>query len=271
LDIIDRLSSKRLCFSVTSGRSGTKLLAELLRKSAGLVAEHEPAPRFNYVLPAILICPEAAGWWLSSEKLPAILERVGTRDTYAELSHLTCKGFIEPMLELGLRPAFVIISRSACDVAKSLFRLGVIPERTGSGRLVLMSPKHSQFLPFDDWEKLSDYQLCYWYAREIEFRQAHFRSLFERMQLEWRECSFEEIASWESFVGLARFVSGFPIEPDEAGFSKIIAHNQNSREGLLQGDFERSLPPDIHAQERNLEDLIHALAGVTRLQRALSC
>lgn len=44
---IEELSSKRLCFSVTSRRSRTKLLATLVRDCAGLLAEHEPAPRFN--------------------------------------------------------------------------------------------------------------------------------------------------------------------------------------------------------------------------------
>ena len=104
---IEGLFSKRLCFTVTSGRSRTKLLAILLREAAGLCAEHEPAPRFNYVLRAVLEYPEAAAWWLAAEKLPAIAEIARSSGTYIELSHLTCKGFVEPLLELGLRPDFL--------------------------------------------------------------------------------------------------------------------------------------------------------------------
>ena len=84
------------------------------------------------------------------------------------MSHLTCKGFIEPLIELGLRPCFLIISRPAREVAISLLKIGATPERTGPGRLVLIGPEYSPFLPLDDWERLSDYQLCYWYAREID-------------------------------------------------------------------------------------------------------
>lgn len=190
MNIVDTLSTKRLCFTVTSGRSGTKLLAELLRGGAGICAEHEPAPRFNYVLRSILDCPEAARWWLETEKLPAMAERVGAETAYAETSHLTCKGFIEPLLELGLRPVLLFVARPARDVARSLFKIGAIPERTPSGRLVLIGPAHSPFLRVADWENWTDYQLCYWYAREIERRQGYYRKLASRVGLEWFDCSF---------------------------------------------------------------------------------
>jgi len=153
VEVVEELKSKRLCFAVTSGRSGTKLLTELLARAAGICAEHEPAPRFNYVLRSILESPEAARWWLLTEKLPSVAQRVRSSDVYAELSHLTCKGFIEPLLGLGLKPAFIILSRPARDVASSLYRIGAIPERTSSGRLVLLGPRHSRFLPLDGWER----------------------------------------------------------------------------------------------------------------------
>ena len=256
LNIVDTLSTKRLCFTVTSGRSGTKLLAELLRGGAGICAEHEPAPRFNYVLRSILDCPEAARWWLETEKLPAMAERVGAETAYAETSHLTCKGFIEPLLELGLRPVLLFVARPARDVARSLFKIGAIPERTPSGRLVLIGPAHSPFLRVADWENWTDYQLCYWYAREIERRQGYYRKLASRVGLEWFDCPFDDIRDWDRFVALSEFVSGSTVVTNPDAFHAILQRNQNPREALLNGSPERGLPDDLDAQEQEVEDQI---------------
>lgn len=258
MDVVGELKSKRLCFTVTSGRSGTKLLTELLRRAAGICAEHEPAPRFNYVLRAVLESPDAARWWLLTEKLPAIVQRIGSVAAYAELSHLTCKGFIEPLLESGLSPAFIILSRPARNVATSLYRIGAIPERTGAGRLVLISPRHSRFLALDDWEQLTDYQLCYWYAREIELRQVHYRSMFTDLGLGCFELPFSEIGNWDSFASVADFVSKGDAIPDRGTFDAIMEHNQNSRANLLDGAAERPLPSALDAEERHVDELIAA-------------
>jgi hypothetical protein len=47
---LERAQHTTLALTVTSGRSGTKLLAVLLRDALGLAAEHEPAPRVNFVI-----------------------------------------------------------------------------------------------------------------------------------------------------------------------------------------------------------------------------
>jgi hypothetical protein len=262
MTLLADLSAKRLCFTVTSGRSGTKLLATLLREAVGIHAEHEPAPRFNYVLRAVVDYPEAAKWWLLAEKLPAIAELARSHQSYAELSHLTCKGFIEPLIELGVRPCFLIISRPAREVATSLLKIGAIPERTGRGRLVLIGPQHSAFVPLKDWHGLSDYQLCYWYAREIEHRQNHYRSYFTARSIDWRTCTIADMTNWDRFRSLSRFVSGsITAEPDEATFEEILSFNQNPRSALLQGSTEANVPIDIDDEECAVERLIALSRG----------
>lgn len=253
---IEGLFSKRLCFTVTSGRSRTKLLAILLREAAGLCAEHEPAPRFNYVLRAVLEYPEAAAWWLAAEKLPAIAEIARSSGTYIELSHLTCKGFVEPLLELGLRPDFLMICRPAREVATSLFRIGAVPERTGAGRLVLIGPQFSRFLPIMDWRHLTDYQLCYWYAREIEHRQAHYRSFFSDRGINWRDCTVDDMTNWNSFMSLCEFVAGEAVSPDRTKFEEILSRDQNPRDDLRHGQAKVGLPADIDEEEIEVENLI---------------
>lgn len=255
MGVVDQLSSKRLCFTVTSGRSGTKLLANLLRDAAGMCAEHEPAPRFNYVFRSVIDAPEAARWWLLTEKLPAIAQITGSAPAYAELSHLTCKGFIEPILDLGLRPAFLMISRQAREVATSLFRIGAIPERTASGRLVLVGPNESPHLPLVGWRHLTDYQLCFWYAREIEERQAHYRRLFDTTGIEWLDLRFEAIRDWTTFQQVAAFAGAAGL-PDRARFEAVTGSNQNPRAGLLNGAAESPLPTDLEAQEQQVDAMI---------------
>ena len=258
MTLLEELSDKRLCFTVTSGRSRTKLLATLLCEAADICAEHEPAPRFNYVLRAVLEYPEAAKWWLLAEKLPAIADLARSHQSYAELSHLTCKGFIEPLIELGLRPCFLIISRPAREVAISLLKIGATPERTGPGRLVLIGPEYSPFLPLDDWERLSNYQLCYWYAREIEHRQDYYRNYFKDRGLEWRNCTIEDMTDWERFQISGDFVSGSTAKLNEAKFEQVLSFNQNSRSALLQGSPEFDSPIDLDGEEREVDRLIAA-------------
>jgi hypothetical protein len=255
MSIVDQLSSKRLCFAVTSGRSGTKLLANLLRGAAGICAEHEPAPRFNYVYRSVVDSPDAARWWLLSEKLPATAQMLGSSSAYAELSHLTCKGFIEPLLDLGLRPAFLMLSRDPRSVASSLFRIGAIPERTGAGRLVLVGPSESPFLPLPGWRQMTDYQLCYWYVREIELRQAHYRRLCSAQGLDWLDLDFDDISDWQTFQKVSAF-AGAKRQLDRARFDQILASNQNPRAGLLDGAAETLLPDNLDEQERQVEEMI---------------
>jgi len=255
MSIADELSEKRLVFTVTSGRSGTKLLANLLRGAAGICAEHEPAPRFNYVFRSVVDSPDAARWWLLTEKLPAIAQILRSGHAYAELSHLTCKGFIEPMLDIGLRPSFLMVSRHPRSVASSLFRIGAIPERTAAGRLVLIGPSESSFLPLPGWRQLTDYQLCYWYVREIEFRQAHYRRAFSAKNLDWLDLDFDEISDWITFEKVSAFVAG-GRQPDRSRFDQILTSNQNPRAGLLNGAAEMALPDNLDEQEQQLDDMI---------------
>ena len=268
MTIVDELSAARLCFTVTSGRSGTKLLANLLREAAGICAEHEPAPRLNYVFRSIVDFPEAARWWLLTEKLPAIAKLMGSAPAYAELSHLTCKGFIEPILELGLRPAFLMVSRDPRAGATSLFRIGTIPERTASGRLVLIGPTESQLLPLPGWRQLSDYQLCYWYAREIEWRQAHYRKLFSSLGIEWLDLRFDDIRSWPTFERIVSFVGGPERRADRVQFDQLIASNQNPRAGLLNGAAELALPSNLAEQERQVDGMIARRGDLSATDRA---
>lgn len=173
MDIIDRITTdKTLIFAITPGRSGTQYLAKLLACVEGVSAHHEPAPNYVDVLRRVQQDPEVAFAFLRQQKLPAIA--TVPEPVYAETSHLFCKGFLEPLLLMGLRPHLIFLHRAPADVAWSLVERNTVPARTLAGCLYLLDPRDPNVLPLSGWERMTDYQLCFWYAIEIERRQLRY-------------------------------------------------------------------------------------------------
>lgn len=175
--IIGRIRRKRLIFTVTTGRSGTAYLASIFGFARGVYTVHEPEPEFVKVLRTVQNNSNLARQFLIEEKLPAIL-RV-PEDIYIETSHLTCKGFLEPLLEMGIIPDLIIYRRDPRNVALSMFKMGTIPGRSDKGLKFYLSPEDPETLSMDDWQDLHDYQLCYWYCLEIEKRARYYQPLFQ--------------------------------------------------------------------------------------------
>jgi hypothetical protein len=164
----EKLAKKRLIFTISPGRCGTTLLAKILDSLPHVDGVHEPFPKFSDVMRYCQTEPKLAlGFWTCS-KLPAIT--YSNSRIYAETSHLFAKGFIEPLCHLGIIPDIIFLSRPARDVALSLYQLNTIPSRTPNGLKFLLSPEDPGVARLCDWEKLHDYQLCYWYCMEIERR-----------------------------------------------------------------------------------------------------
>ncbi len=59
---------------------------------------------------------------------------------YFESSHLINKGYIEPLLALGVIPNTIILRRNYRDVATSLLILNTVPARTSKGQKFLLLP-----------------------------------------------------------------------------------------------------------------------------------
>jgi len=251
-NVIEQFSNMTLVLTVTSGRSGTKLLTVLLREALRLAAEHEPAPRANFVLRSFIEAPSSAAHWLRSEKLPAMLASA-RNGFYAETSHLFCKGLIEPVLTLGMRPKLIILTRPAREVASSLFQMNIVPARTESGRLVLVSPSDPNVLTLPDWQKYTDYQLCYWYAREIERRQAHYESRRAELGLECLRVAMHDLRTPEALASIAEFLGATADEEAFARQKRILSSNQNSRQVASGSDNDRPLPIDRQAGEATVD------------------
>jgi hypothetical protein len=244
------LIARGLVFSVTSGRSGTRLMTMLLRDAGGFDADHEPEPRVNHVLPRIIQDPGFGLSWLAQDKIPAIARRAGGSGPYIETSHLMCKGLIEPLFALGLRPRFILLSRPIEAIASSLFKMNVIPGRTPAGRLVLIAPSDPGVLPMPGWEQFSDYQLCYWYALEIERRQRFYAGHFTAHGIDHHWISLEELTQWDGFRRLCAFLDPESLARlDRERFDALCAVNQHPRDVAHPGGVDRPLPEGLETQE----------------------
>lgn len=245
-----------LVLTVTPGRSGTALLTALCRDVLGLRADHEPEPRANFALRPALREPNLALTWLVEEKLPAWAEHAGT--TYVETSHLYCKGLLEPLLALGLRPRLIVLQRPASQVAASLLQLGVVPARSADGNKVLIRPDDSGVLPLPGWEQLSDYALCYWYALEIERRQALYQGWWARAGRPAHAATMAGLLSHRECLRLAAFVGPAVAARAvirRAAYERVVSVNQNARSSAHPGQVDRPLPSEEERQRD--EETVH--------------
>lgn len=166
---------QRLVFTVTNGRSGSDMLHRLFTAFDHVAARHEPKPDFRHLRPLVAHYPKLGRIWLEKVKLPAIARCSG--DVYVETSHMFCKGYLEPMLDLGLGFDLIFLKRPARDIARSMARLPAAPGAGPWARSYYVSPSEPNFLPRLPGGRLSRYQLCFWHALENEARQVHYERL----------------------------------------------------------------------------------------------
>ena len=175
------LKDKLLVFTLTTGRSGSGLLACIMDSIPVVSARHEPAPSFEKIYQKIRKHPnpressDLFKWWLDI-KLPVIDKAPGP--VYIETSHLFCKGFMESFIRvaetLGISYKFIILTRDNHQVAQSMYELNTVPGKTPKGSYWYMVPgEPNTFTNLPGWGSLHDYQLCYWYTLEIQARINH--------------------------------------------------------------------------------------------------
>ena len=169
-ELIRSVNGKRPIFTVTAGRTGTTYVTRLFSLMPNTQAVHETPPNFVSVMRRAQLEPRAALAFCANVKLPHIAKVKAVR--YVETSHLFCKGFLECFVKLGVVPDLLLLQRAPRKIALSLLARNTIPARNPMGWKYLLAPCDRGVLPLDNWQLLTDYQLCFWYALEIERRQA---------------------------------------------------------------------------------------------------
>lgn len=165
-----KIEQLRLIFTVTTGRSGSNYLARLLAGVDGVTGHHEPQSQFSALMRLVQTDPDIATRFWTEIKLPEIA--LTRTPVYAETSHVFCKGFFHPLLDLGFVPDLVVLTRNHRKVARSIFLLGEIP---GDSNWYL-SPGDPGVKSWPDWRNMNDYERAYWYCLEIERRAEAYSS-----------------------------------------------------------------------------------------------
>ncbi len=257
-EVLEKLKSKRLVFTVTSGRSGTKYLATMLSLIPSINAFHEPEPDFVYVMRKAISKPELAVKFWIFKKLPAIASLQG--NFYCETSHLFCKGFFYPLLDLDILPELIILRREKRKVAKSLFELNTIPGRTPLAISYYLKPDdEGVYLPINNWHKLHDYQLCYWYCLEIEKRMEVYKEEVLKRGGKVYEVEFSSLLSFEYFISfinkmeILNLCSESTIEELKQQIGKKVNEKKEEKVRKLENELSSS---QIEKLEMEIENLV---------------
>ena len=208
---VDRVRAKTLVFTVTAGRTGTTYLARLCGLFERVAAVHEAAPGFELVLRPAQRRPNLAREFWLRHKLPAIAAR--PEPIYLETSNVVCKGFLEPLLALGFVPHVILLDRSPRAVALSYLARNTVPGRTDLGLRYMVSPSDPDVLALPGWRRLSDYQLCFWAALDIERRQILYREQIAAAGGRVLQTSARALGQFPSFLRLAEALD--LIGPDQ--------------------------------------------------------
>jgi hypothetical protein len=193
-------TGKNIIMCLTTGRSGTNLLEKLLALADDICSQHEPEPAFQRVLNEVRHSPEAAIAFVKDIKLPDIMARPGHH--YAEASHLFGKGFFEAFVALGIPFRLIVLNRNPRQVAKSYWRIRAVPGRTRGGHDFLLDPDQPGVLALPGWQRMSDYQLCFWYCLEVERRKSVYTEVCKTRGIPVLETSIEELKDWTRFQSL---------------------------------------------------------------------
>lgn len=250
--LLDAVRRKQLVFSITAGRTGTVYLQQLLGLFPETTSLHEPEPAYVSVLRSVQHRPSLAREFLLEYKLPFIAGVTTPR--YAETSHLFCKGFLEPALDLGLLPRFVMLRRSPRRIASSYLARRAVPARTKYGLKYLLHPGDPGVLPLPKWPRCTDYQLCFWYAVEMERRQQDYARLLAARGGTCVDVTAEELHGAERFLQMAAALGLVDDATDREALRRAhgelsaITHNPNRRPALL--------PDDLDAEEEAVWDAV---------------
>lgn len=252
------LKQKRFIFTVTTGRSGSSFLTEILGCLKDTCSVHEPRPRLDRVMRMTQGYPIVAEEFLSKKKIPAIGGMLKNKSIYAESSHLFCKGFVEAWLRSDEVPTpdLICLDRDLRKISCSLLQIGTTPGRTWQGLKYYLAPNDPDNLTLiEEHDSLHDYQICYWYCLEIEARKKHYKTLIEEQGGKCIHTSIEQLKTPEGIEAVRENLNlpGFSFFGKQR-YQRIINQviNPKSKEKNRLNITEKQ----IIAWEKEIEDKI---------------
>lgn len=230
--LLAAVRATQLTFTVTAGRTGTTFVTRLGELFPDTVSLHEPDPSYVYFLRQVQRQPALARQFWLEYKLPFIVAQHAPR--YVETSHLFCKGFLEALLELDVLPGIILLRRQPRPIAASLLTRRTVPGRGKLGLKYLLHPGDPGVLPLPGWQALTDYQLCFWYALEIERRQRVYGERLMALGAPLVDVTAEELHDPACFLAASERLGLLAAAPDRDALLRRHAevsqrlHNYNT-------------------------------------------
>lgn len=243
--LLAALHRRELVFTITAGRTGTTYLTRLCELLPDTCSVHEPQPSYVHFLRQVQRRPALATTFLLEYKLPSIAATTESR--YVETSHLFAKGFLDPLLALGLLPGIVLLRRHPRDIARSLLTRRTVPGRGKLGFKYLVHPGDPGVLPLPDWTAYSDYQLCFWYALEMERRQRVYGERLAALGANVVDVTAEELHDPACFLAFAEQLRLLDPHTDRAGL--VRRHAQVSAKLYNANRRAEAIVRDLDAEE----------------------
>ncbi len=243
---------KNIIMCLSPGRSGTKLLTLLLGLADDTCSVHEAEPTFQAVTESVRKSVEDTERFVRDVKLPVILSMAETN--YVETSHLFGKGVFEVFIELHLPFRLIILNREPREVAKSLWRIKAIPGRTKKKQHYLLHPAHAGVMKLPHWDRMTNYQLCFWYCLEMERRKELYAAQCRECGIPVVEINLKDLMAFKRLSELCGALNLNLPKFARAAHKKITAKKVNRKARYLPN---MSLRP-LATQERQVWD---ALAG----------
>jgi hypothetical protein len=215
---------------------------------------HEPEPAFHRYLRHVQRNPALAREFLLSYKLPAICD-YPTR-SYCETSHVFCKGFLQPLLDLKIQPNLIALSRRPRSIALSLLERYTIPERTYYGIGFLLSPRDPGVLPLEGWRRMTDSQLLFWYALEIERRQRDYATLARQSGCTVYEVTTDELNDSGCFRQLVEALGLLDSSSDQSELAR--RHAAVAGTPVNRNRFPKRIAADLDGQEEAVWSAVSA-------------
>lgn len=194
---MDTQTDKNIVMCLSPGRSGTELLSRLLSLAGDTRSVHEPEPTFRAVTEAVRTSPDETLQFVRGIKLPHILSVPETN--YVETSHLFGKGPFDAFMETGVPFRLLILNRDPRKVARSHWRIKAVPSRSKKKQCYLLHPGQGNVLKLPGWQKMTDYQLCYWYCLEMERRKERYAAQCRHADVPVTELYLEDILDFDGF------------------------------------------------------------------------
>lgn len=223
-DIKKALDSKELIFFFATGRSGTNLFEKIFATLPDTLSVHEPQPLFTNCFKAARTNNEVALKFLVEKKLPFIASIEESR--YVETSHIFCKAFLSPLLQLGIIPKLVIVNRDPVNTAFSFYQIDSAPFFTKKGNDFLLSPYEPNLISLHNPKHYSEFQLCYWYVKEIAYRASIFKKFYQVNSFPFITIDFDKDIVPEILIGkLNDITNGFELSK----LQEVLSEKVNSK------------------------------------------